>query len=37
MDRIAIVGMGQIGASLALALKQSDLSNTEIVGDRREP
>ena len=32
MDRIAIVGMGQIGASLALALKQSDLSNTEIVG-----
>jgi prephenate dehydrogenase len=32
LDRIAIVGMGQIGASLALALKQSDLSNTEIVG-----
>jgi prephenate dehydrogenase len=32
LDRIAIVGLGQIGASLALALKKSDLANTEIVG-----
>ena len=32
MDRIAIVGLGAVGASLALALKTADLSDTEIVG-----
>ncbi|MDA1347341.1 MAG: prephenate dehydrogenase [Chloroflexi bacterium] len=32
MDRIAIVGLGPIGASLALALRKSGLSDTKIVG-----
>ena len=32
MQRIAIVGMGPIGASMGLALKQSKLANIEIVG-----
>ena len=32
MDRITIIGMGPIGASLGLALKEANLSDTEIVG-----
>ena len=32
MDRITIVGIGPIGASMGLGLKRSDLRNTEIVG-----
>lgn len=32
MERITIIGMGPVGASIGLALRQARLSNTEIVG-----
>lgn len=32
MDRITILGMGPIGASIGLALKQAGLTDTEVVG-----
>ena len=32
MERITIVGMGPIGASIGLALKRAQLRNTEVVG-----
>ena len=32
MDRIAIMGLGPIGASLGLALKRAELRNVEVVG-----
>ena len=35
MVRITIIGMGPIGTSIGLALKRSDLVNTEIVGTSR--
>ena len=36
MDRITIVGMGPVGTSIGLALKQAKLDNTEIVGTSAE-
>ena len=32
MERIAIIGMGPLGASIGLGLKKAQLANTEIVG-----
>ena len=32
MERISIIGLGPMGASLGLALKQVKLNNTEIIG-----
>ena len=32
MDRLAVVGLGNIGASIALALREAKLKDTEIVG-----
>jgi prephenate dehydrogenase len=36
LERITIVGMGPLGASMGMALKQARLSNTEIVGTSRD-
>lgn len=35
MDRIAVIGLGLIGGSIALALKEADLKDTRIVGSAR--
>ena len=32
MDRLAVLGLGHIGASIALALREAKLKDTEIVG-----
>lgn len=37
MERIAIIGLGLIGTSLGLALKQAKLPNIEIVGHDKDP
>ncbi|GBD11190.1 Prephenate dehydrogenase [bacterium HR23] len=37
MERIAIIGLGLIGTSLGLALKQAKLPNVEIVGHDKDP
>lgn len=37
MQRIAIIGLGLIGGSLGLALKQAKLQGVEIVGHDKEP
>jgi len=37
LERITIIGLGLIGGSLGLALKQAKLSNIEIVGHDKEP
>jgi len=37
VERIAIIGLGQIGSTLGQALKRLSFENTEIVGHDREP
>lgn len=36
LDRITIVGMGPVGTSIGLALKEAKLANTEIIGTSAE-